>query len=112
MLKIFLILLGISSSAFAGELKHRVDVVSQRDQFFTVEVMVSGIDEKKQLLYALHIEEVVGQVASQYTKAGFLNNRDLVIRRLDKRLSRHGFKFDGIGILVLKIKDNKIIDVE
>lgn len=108
----FVILIGLSSSVFAGEIKHRIDVVSQSEQVFTVEVMVTGVEEKKNLLLALHIEEVICQVANQYTKMGFLNNRDLIIRRLDKRLSRYGFKFDGIGVLVLKMKNDKIIDVE
>ena len=111
MFKILLVM-ALSSSALAEDLKTRLTVQSQIGEEFVVETTVSGVDTNKQLLVTLHVEEVIYKITGQYKKEAFLNNRDLAIRRLEKRLNNHGLKFDGIGILVFKMKSGKIVDVE
>lgn len=102
----------VSTSAWAEDVKTRLTVQSQSGEEFVVETTVSGVEQTKQLLVTLHIEEVIYTITGQYKKEAFLNNRALAIRRLEKRLNKHGLKFDGIGILVLKLRSGKVVDVE
>ena len=65
MFKILLVM-ALSSSALAEDLKTRLTVQSQIGEEFVVETTVSGVDTNKQLIVTLHVEEVIYKITGQY----------------------------------------------
>lgn len=109
---IFSLSLMLSFAAQAETLKTQFLVTSQSGKDFWVEVMVTGVSANQTSEVQSVVEEVVTKTASQFAKSGFLENRILAISRLEKQLKKQKVTFDGIGILGLVKKGNKIIDVE
>jgi hypothetical protein len=112
MKSIAIILLMWGSLAQAEVLKTEFTVTSQKNQDYIVQVMVTGISVSEADKIRAIVDETITKAASQFSKAGFLSNRELVIRRLNKSLTRQKVSFDGIGIIGLIKKDDKIVDVE
>lgn len=104
--------LSMPSLAFAESLKTQFLVKSQTGEEFFVEAMVLGI-EKNQINEVQSItESKLSEFAGQFLRVGFINNRQIAIRRLEKAFKKGKLSFDGIGILVLVKKDNKVVDIE
>ncbi len=105
----------VSNAVFASPSNpyvREMTLTSQNNKTFTVEVKVYGSDPSKKQIINLILEEVLEETASQYTKAGFLNNRQIVFSRFDKKMKKLNLVYDGISLLGLKKENGKTVDIE
>jgi hypothetical protein len=98
--------------ANAGALEVLVPVESKTENKYYLQIIVPGAKQSEVAQMTKIIQSVVPEVTKKYSTNWLMDNRSVIMARLEKEFKQASLFCDGIGVLRLRIQSGKVIDVE